>query len=62
MLPAAGQCSQAVKPGLLPCPEYALQPAAAVLTAGPLAMSVAQMGLQGQAQRALCWATELSSE
>lgn len=38
-----------------------LQPAAAVL-AGPLAMSVAQMGLQGQAQRTLCWVTEISSE
>lgn len=25
-------------------------------------MSVAQTGLQGQAQSALCWATELSSE
>lgn len=44
MLPTAGQCSQAMKPGLLPCPEYALQPAAAVL-AGPLAISVAQTGL-----------------
>lgn len=60
MMPTAGQCSQATKPGFPPWPEGALQPAAAVL-AGPLAVSVAQTGLEGQAQRA-CAGPQLCSE